>query len=677
MAKFLYSVLPPYTRDITDILFDYDITGTKIKALEGYLDSIDELVFDSLREYITSILTFTDIDRIKDEILPYLGFLLGYEWNPKLTTKYQRELLKNIVAFYKRKGTPYSLYYQLYAYDTGVVIYEPFKDIWILNKSILSGSSKNSQIKQKHYLPSHDYYSRGIFVVKTTYDPATIREVIETVRPAGTKALIEYLSNDAINLNPLCNKTYEKTFLPSIFPDVYFPFGINDIGLNFIPKTTNNTDIDTIFGFYADPLFTYITLMLSDYIPEDNNAYIIGKYTGALSSVKRLYNLLELQVISSAYVGTSILPTSPYKLTELYSFGYNDPFTATITDFKLEGQPLQWSEIIGMGNGTDQSFSATLKNKITSLDQAYIEITDGIETLIDDHDGNIVNSFNTVVGSINYITGNLSATFSSPVAGATTVICSLKHIDDNYLYLEEHEPSFVRVNGLLLEKTSNPVLTNDQWSWKYNSDLNFNTIYISVPHTFDMNNIHVKIREKLIILDNNENAWITDDIIPTEDFPITYVTYYYIYNVNKIYQNIDKRKDKNLLNSKYNRLGTTNKFNFNTIYKNYMHKDKSRIGTHYGFRTNDVNSKLGQRNWLEFDRLENHNKWRESYSVYAGKNIFLSSGVYYENIEQYTEEELSFIINCNICYHGKYNENIENSYKDVNFTSSFEITVIE
>ncbi len=67
----------------------------------------------------------------------------------------------------------------------------------------------------------------------------------------------------------------------------------------------------------------------------------------------------------------------------------------------------------------------------------------------------------------------------------------------------------------------------------------------------------------------------------------------------------------------------------------------------------------------------------KSYSVYAGKNIFLSSGVYYENIEQYTEEELSFIINCNICYHGKYNERIENTYKDINFTSSFEITTIE
>lgn len=672
MAKFLYSVLPPYTREICDIIFDVNYSGERIKTLEGYLDSIDELVYDSLRDYIVSILTFTDIDKIRDDMLPYLGFLLGYEWNNRLTIKYQRELLKNIVSFYKRKGTPYSLYYQLYAYDSGVLIYEPFRDIWILNKSILSGSNKNSETKQKHYLPSINYYSRGIFVVKTTTDPKIIREVIETVRPAGTKALIEYSTSGLINMNPFCFKEYENSGkLPSNFNNLYFPFGIEKIGKIFNKKTNIS---HTQFGFYSDPSFSFLSLLIGGHVPEDIYSYIVGEQMGALSGIKKLFNGLHYYLSNSVFTGTSILPTSKFNLTDLYSFSFNKSFESSDYHFNLSGKPLQWKEEIGIGNGTNLTFGGIISNKITSVNESYLEFTDGNEIFIDDGLGNIINNFGTIVGNINYTTKIFNITFSSAPIAATKIYCSLKYLDENYEYISPFKPNMVRVNGLLLKYNDSEILEENQWNFKYNELLGFNTIYVTVPHTMNIDNTHLKVREKLLILQNRNNSWVTDDVIPSEKYPIKYITYYYTKNINSIYLNKDLSNNKNKLNTNNSKLETTNRYNNMSIFRNDLHKDKGKIGTNYGFITNNNISKLGHRNWLEFDKTKPEFFNRTTGSAYVGKNAFMSSGIHYEEIGKYTVEQLTPLMNCKVSYPYKYSEIIENTYKDINYTSSFQIS---
>jgi len=130
---FLYSILPEYTRN-SDVLTDNNIKG-KVKALEEFMDTIDEEIFDIVSDSVKEILSFGSIDRINDEYLPYISYLLGYKWNYNLDSGIQRNLLNNILELYKRKGTKFSFNFSLYNLDPSITLYEPYNDIFILNKS--------------------------------------------------------------------------------------------------------------------------------------------------------------------------------------------------------------------------------------------------------------------------------------------------------------------------------------------------------------------------------------------------------------------------------------------------------------------------------------------------------------------------------------------------------------
>lgn len=131
--SFLYKVLPEYTRN-SDILTDNNVSG-QVKTLEEFLNVIDTEIFDIAADSVREILTFTSVYDIKDEYLPYLGYLLGYNWNNNLDSEIQRNILANIIELYKRKGTKFSFNFNLYHLDPTVVLYEPYKDIFMLNQS--------------------------------------------------------------------------------------------------------------------------------------------------------------------------------------------------------------------------------------------------------------------------------------------------------------------------------------------------------------------------------------------------------------------------------------------------------------------------------------------------------------------------------------------------------------
>lgn len=312
--NYLYERLPEYTRELTDIMFDVNSSGEEVKILQEFLKSVDETTLQPLKEYINEIITLQDIDAIRDELLPYFGFLYGYVWDEKLSVSIQRSLLKNIVQLYKRKGTPYSLYYQLYFHDNAIKLIEPHKYIWILNvRGKLSGIYK---------LPSEDYYSRGLFVVETSADIPTVRDIIETVRPIGTVGIITSIDGNLVNLNPLC-EGYNDIEIPSM-------------GNIFEEFINGQNHLQTRFGYYHDSSSFDLKLILSSYVPEDLYAYYVGYYTGELSSRKRLFATEHLSIHDSVIMGQQLLPTSAqFKLHELYSLNLIDPINHEMEDFQL------------------------------------------------------------------------------------------------------------------------------------------------------------------------------------------------------------------------------------------------------------------------------------------------------------------------------------------------------
>lgn len=180
--SFLYDRLPEYTRYVVDNRTDTNVYGEEVKLLEQYLTIIDEEIFDFYKDQIYKMQYFSDIDLIDNDYLSYLAYLLGYIWDNKKTYQKQRDYLKNIVEFYKRKGTIFSIHYSLSLEDKDVEIIETYPWIFTLNKSKLNSD---------HRLPSRYYWSRGIFVVRTKLDLDKARDIVEENRPAGTLPIYE------------------------------------------------------------------------------------------------------------------------------------------------------------------------------------------------------------------------------------------------------------------------------------------------------------------------------------------------------------------------------------------------------------------------------------------------------------------------------------------------------
>lgn len=191
---FLYDRLPEYTKHVVDNRTDINIYGNEVKLLEQYLSIIDEEIFDFYKDQIEKIQYFSDIDLIDDDYLSYLSFILGYIWDNKKSYQIQRDYLKRIVDFYKRKGTIFSIHYSLSLEDKDVEIIETYPWIFTLNKSKLNSD---------HRLPSRYYYSRGIFVVRTTMDLDKARDIVEENRPAGTLPIYEFFDSSVENPNGL------------------------------------------------------------------------------------------------------------------------------------------------------------------------------------------------------------------------------------------------------------------------------------------------------------------------------------------------------------------------------------------------------------------------------------------------------------------------------------------
>lgn len=83
-------------------------------------------------------------------------------------------------------------------------------------------------------------------------------------------------------------------------------------------------------------------------------------------------------------------------------------------------------EAFGTGDGSTETFADTLAD-ITGVRTAmYVSVTDGVETFIDDRNGNMIGNAGGT-GTVNYATGAVSVTFANAPANAAPITCSYYH----------------------------------------------------------------------------------------------------------------------------------------------------------------------------------------------------------------------------------------------------------
>lgn len=314
---FIYSILPEYTH-LSDKYNEYSLYG-EYSTLKGYTDAIDETVFEILRSSIREILSFNDVYSISEYYLPYFSCLLGYKWNDYIDSYIQRVFLANILQLYKRKGTIFSFDYMLYNIDPNVNITEPYKQIFRLN---------SSKMNSKSYLPSRNYYSYGIISISMNNVIPEIYEIIESIRPAGWRFIIERRLEafTDMNLKPRNEKPRTK-----VFSNVFINSNKDD-AYQYQMENSIHYSLEkmlplTIYGrtFTAENLLTINHIYYHSLIePKLDLGYnTIFRFGAHSSFVRPHYAYLAMKGKLTAFVGTIFTRNDEYNYEDLREYFEN------------------------------------------------------------------------------------------------------------------------------------------------------------------------------------------------------------------------------------------------------------------------------------------------------------------------------------------------------------------
>ena len=83
-------------------------------------------------------------------------------------------------------------------------------------------------------------------------------------------------------------------------------------------------------------------------------------------------------------------------------------------------------EAYGTGDGSTVTFAHTLAAISAPKTAMYVSVTDGVETFVDDRNGNMVGNLGGT-GTVNYATGAVSVTFVTAPTNLTAITCSYYH----------------------------------------------------------------------------------------------------------------------------------------------------------------------------------------------------------------------------------------------------------
>lgn len=148
--------------------------------------------------------------------------------------------------------------------------------------------------------------------------------------------------------------------------------------------------------------------------------------------------------------------TRGQKVFDSIGLGPNNPFYSS---------PLVEGEVIGTGTGSNPTFTPNLS--YTPVRAGSLSITDGVSTLADDGNGNLVGDG---TGTVNYDTGAVSITFANNPANASPVSAT-------YEYDMEGNSNIPEIDLIL---TSSPVIARPRKMkarWSLESAFNLRTLH--------------------------------------------------------------------------------------------------------------------------------------------------------------------------------------------------------
>ena len=126
----LWSLLP-------DIYQEYDKSG----HLDQFL-GLPAIVLDEIKSNIDQFPELFDLDKCAPQFLPLLGQLVGYRYNPIQDPGHQRHEIKEVIEFYRRKGTIPAMHRSLVRIGWEGEIKETYRETIRLNRRAQIGMAK-------------------------------------------------------------------------------------------------------------------------------------------------------------------------------------------------------------------------------------------------------------------------------------------------------------------------------------------------------------------------------------------------------------------------------------------------------------------------------------------------------------------------------------------------------
>lgn len=418
MAKFLYRSIPQYSKEILDILRDVrTVNGEQVnvKPLEEYLDNIDTITFDAIKEYIRNILNLNDIDRVPERYLPYLAYLLGHKWDYELDVDYQKLVLKNIVQLYKRKGTKFYIHYNAAYFDPNVNITENYGKIFTLNKSKLDSE----------HVFANEEYQWGVYSLSSDADPETLRKIITRTKPAGFKAIYNYaFSMTAFSGTRIDDSFWQNLKKTNWYTNVYLSELHNYIMWGDLSLLTGNLLYEDLAGYFIRGNGKVLDVPFSTPLNTIDNVSSTKKsYFDMLRGIT-----LRDETQPELYTGQTLLSNSLYTINQLGSESLIDTTRTTDKTIVLGSSSSKIADSsvkVGIAdrhyNGSlfknfihfDESDSATIGPLVTDVDS--VALGDKVWLEYDKSNAEYKNSFSVYLGPKPFVWSSTSANFTDPI----------------------------------------------------------------------------------------------------------------------------------------------------------------------------------------------------------------------------------------------------------------------